>query len=104
MRRLLPFLLIALVGCVEVTTRATVTVGAGGRAELAFGGREGEPFRLANTGTAPVDVRIGRDETLRLEPGRTILLKWPADARLEVVNLTDREAALVVELGAAVEK
>ena len=100
MLRTLP--LLALAGCVALTTRATVTVGAGGRADLIFGGREGERVRITNTGAVAVNVLVGSRATA-LESGKSIILSWPAEPRLVVVNPGGREAAVLVEMGAAVE-
>ncbi len=102
--RFLPALLLA--GCVSVTTRATVTIGAGGQAEMTFTVDGADTLVVRNTGSVPVDV-IEADvmwmQEVVLAPGHSRSIAMSGSKTLRIFNRADREAAVVVETRSAVQ-
>ncbi|MBI2930046.1 MAG: hypothetical protein HYY16_00215 [Planctomycetes bacterium] len=89
-------LLSALAGCVTVTTRATIHVGAGGTGDVRLRVERAGMLRVVNIGSVPVEIVDERTFT-PLAPGATVTLDAVGEKRLRVVNRTQSEASVRLE-------
>jgi hypothetical protein len=89
-------LLLSLAGCVQLTTRASITVGAGGHGEIVFDVAEGADVRVTNTGPVEVLIRLDAAPPVPMAPGATHTFAASPRVRIGVHNPTPREAGLLV--------
>lgn len=88
-----------LVGCVSVTTRATIALGPGGSGELEVAVGPADTLVVSNSGHVSVEMldlaAPGEPKPVRLGPGesRTLL---GGRYRLTFANRTDRDATVEV--------